>query len=95
MLAAEALWQRLDASAETREFYAPYLAALPSPPAVAAGGGGGGGGGKTTTPTPLTTTDFFTEEELGLLGWAPIQVRNGRWEGGWVDSVDSVDCLLA
>lgn len=65
MLAAEELWRHLD-NPETRSFYAPYLAVLPSPDE--------GDGGEGKGPTPLTTTDFFTEAELGLLSWGPVQV---------------------
>lgn len=65
MLAAEELWRHLD-NPETRSFYAPYLAVLPSPDE--------GDGGEGKGPTPLTTTDFFTEAELWLLGWGPVQV---------------------
>lgn len=68
MLAAEELWRHLD-NPDTRSRYAPYLAVLPPPDAVAATDGAGG-----SQPTPLTTTDFFTEAELGLLGWRPVQV---------------------
>jgi hypothetical protein len=78
VLAAEALWQRLDdanTNTNTKAFYAPYLAVLPPPPppqsSIPDDDGDGHGG---SVPTPLTTTDFFTEAELAMLGWGPIQV---------------------